>query len=74
MAAYCFTNSKGTKYYLYQRKNVELRGGQKQDIYFFAKDPARELGKDEVAVAEVPSDRMVEESTRNGFVYLKKKK
>lgn len=73
MAAYCFTNSKGTKYYLYQRKNVQLRGGQKQDIYFFSKESDRNLGPEEVAVTEVPADRKVEESTRNGFVYLKKK-
>ena len=35
--AYEFTNSKGTKYYLHF-KDVNLKGGRQQRIYFFARD------------------------------------
>lgn len=66
MAAYKFTNSKGVDYYLHT-KNVTLRGGKVQPIYFFAKT---ERPAD--AVAELPAGYEVVENQRNGFVILKK--
>ncbi|HMS32140.1 MAG TPA: hypothetical protein PKA29_02585 [Candidatus Saccharibacteria bacterium] len=65
--AYAHTNSKGVKYYLH-KKDVQLRGGKLQTIYYFAKD---ERPAD--ALDAVPADRIVEENSRNGFLYLKKK-
>ena len=65
--AYAHTNSKGVKYYLH-KKDVQLRGGKMQTIYYFAKD---ERPAD--ALDAVPADRKVEENPRNGFLYLKKK-
>ena len=35
--AYEFTNSKGVKYFLHF-KDVNLKGGREQRIYFFARD------------------------------------
>ncbi len=35
--AYEFTNKKGVKYYLHSR-DVTLKGGRRQTIYFFARD------------------------------------
>jgi hypothetical protein len=37
MAAYAHTNSKGQTYFLHS-KNVTLRGGRKQMIFFFARE------------------------------------
>ena len=67
MAAYKHTNSKGVTYYLHS-KNVVLRGGKEQTIYYFAKD---ERPAD--AVSALPADREVQENPRNGFLTLKKK-
>ncbi len=64
--AYKHTNSKGVTYYL-NSKNVTLRGGKKQMIYYFSKDDRKETGTD------LPSDRKVEENPRNGFLTLKRK-
>ena len=66
--AYAHTNSKGVTYYLH-KKDVQLRGGKLQTIYYFAKD---ERPAD--AIDAVPADRQVDENPRNGFLYLKKKK
>ncbi len=65
--AYSHTNSKGVTYYLHS-KDVTLRGGKQQRIYYFAKDtrPAD-------AVDELPDPYMVVENPRNGFLTLKKK-
>ena len=65
--AYSYTNSKGVTYYLHS-KVVTLRGGKQQRIYYFAKDV-----RDKEAVDELPSDRVVNENPRNGFLTLKKK-
>lgn len=66
MAAYTHTNSKGVTYYLHS-KNVTLRGGKQQTIYFFAKD---ERPAD--AVEKLPEGYGVQENPRNGFLTLKK--
>lgn len=65
--AYSHTNSKGVTYYLHS-KEVTLRGGKQQRIYYFAKDV-----RPNEAVDELPSDRVVQENPRNGFLTLKKK-
>ena len=65
--AYSHTNSKGVTYYLHS-KEVTLRGGKLQRIYYFAKDV-----RPDDAVDELPDDRKVEENPRNGFLVLKKK-
>ncbi|HEU5187550.1 MAG TPA: hypothetical protein VFT87_03535 [Candidatus Saccharimonadales bacterium] len=67
MAAYKYTNSKGVDYYLHT-KNVTLRGGKVQPIFYFAKD---ERPAD--ALAELPEGYEVIENPRNSFVILKKK-
>lgn len=64
--AYEFTNSKGVKYYLHY-KDVNLKGGRKQRIYFFARD-IRSGSLD-----EVPAGYKVEETKRTGMPILKKK-
>ncbi len=66
MAAYTHTNSKGVTYFLHS-KNVVLRGGKEQRIYFFAKD---ERPAD--AVSALPEGYGVQENPRNGFLTLKK--
>ena len=65
--AYSHTNSKGVTYYLHS-KEVTLRGGKVQRIYYFAKDV-----RPNEAVEELPEDRVVMENPRNGFLTLKKK-
>ncbi len=69
MAAYEHTNSKGVTYYLH-KQDVQLRGGKKQTIYFFAKKAKNDKG----TPTELPEDRTVQENPRNGFLTLKKKK
>ncbi len=66
MAAYSHQNSKGVTYYLHT-KEVTLRGGRLQRIYWFAKqeDPA-------TAQPEVPAGYRVVENERNGFLTLKR--
>lgn len=64
--AYSHTNSKGVTYYLHS-KDVTLRGGKQQTIYYFAKDTRPE------AIDELPSKYKVIENPRNGFLTLKKK-
>lgn len=62
--AYSFKNSKGVTYYLHERETT-LKNGQKQTIYFFArevKDGARD---------SLPAGRVVAE-TPNGLPVLKK--
>ena len=64
--AYAHTNSKGVTYYLHT-KEVTLRGGKQQRIYYFAKDtrPAD-------ALDELPAGYQVVENPRNGFLTLKR--
>jgi hypothetical protein len=63
--AYEFTNSKGVTYYLHF-KDVNLKGGRQQRIYFFAKD-VRPGSLD-----EVPAGFKVMETERTGMPILKK--
>lgn len=65
--AYKHTNSKGVTYYL-NSKEVTLRGGKKQTIYYFSKDQRPE------AVNAVPAGMMVDENQRNGFLTVKRVK
>ena len=62
--AYSTTNSKGTTYYLHS-KDVTLRGGRKQKIFYFARDVR------DGALDSVPDGYKVSES-RNGLPVLKK--
>jgi hypothetical protein len=64
--AYAFTNSKGVTYYLHF-KDVNLKGGRQQRIYFFARD-VRDGSLD-----AVPDAYKVVETTRTGMPILKKK-
>jgi len=66
MAAYQHTNSKGVTYYL-NSKEVTLRGGKKQTIYYFSKDERPE-GTD------LPAGFSVNENARNGFLTVSRKK
>ncbi|MEK7513671.1 MAG: hypothetical protein AAB580_02180 [Patescibacteria group bacterium] len=63
--AYAYKNAKGVTYYLHF-KDVTLRGGKKQRIYFFARD-VRSGSLD-----EVPSGYAVMETQRTGMPVLKK--
>ena len=63
--AYSHTNSKGVTYYLHQ-KDVTLRGGKQQRIYYFAKDERPE------AIDDLPEGYGVVENPRNGFLTLKR--
>jgi len=65
--AYSYTNKKGTTYYLHF-KDVTLRGGRKQRIYFFARDVR------DNALDEVPAGYEVMETERTGMPVLKKSK
>ena len=64
--AYEFTNSKGVKYYLHF-KDVNLKGGRQQRIYFFARDVR------DGALDDVPDAYKVIETERTGMPILKKK-
>jgi hypothetical protein len=64
--AYKHTNSKGVTYYL-NSKNVTLRGGKMQMIYYFSKDERKDTGTD------LPDGMSVNENPRNGFLTLKRK-
>lgn len=63
--AYKHTNSKGVTYYL-NSKEVTLRGGKKQTIYYFSKDQRPEA-------CDLPADRQVKENPTNGFLTVSKK-
>ena len=66
MANYSHTNSKGVTYYL-NAKDVTLRGGKVQKIYYFSKDERPEG-------TELPENMEVNENPRNGFLTVKRKK
>ena len=66
--AYKHTNSKGVTYYL-NSKDVTLRGGKTQTIYYFSKDERPETGVD-----DVPEGMQVNENPRNGFLTVSRKK
>ncbi|MGD9129873.1 MAG: hypothetical protein PVJ09_05295 [Candidatus Woesebacteria bacterium] len=63
--AYSYTNSKGVTYYLHTRE-VTLKNGRVQRIYFFARDIR------DGALEEVPAGYMVVETKRTGMPVLKK--
>lgn len=63
--AYSYTNSKGQTYYLHTRE-VTLKNGRVQRIYFFARDIR------DGALEEVPAGYMVVETQRTGMPVLKK--
>jgi len=56
-------NSKGTTYYLHT-KDVKLRGGRMQKIFFFSKDSAGSI--------DMPNGYKVIENKRTGLPLLKK--
>lgn len=63
--AFEFKNSKGTSYYLHSRV-VELKGGRKQTIYYFA----REVRPG--ALDSLPAGYKVVETPKTGMPILKK--
>lgn len=65
--AYEFTNKKGVTYYLHF-KDVNLKGGRIQRIYFFCRDVRAD------SLDEVPDAYEVMETERTGMPILKKKK
>jgi len=64
---YKHTNSKGVTYYL-NSKDVTLRGGKLQTIYYFSKDERAE------GIAAVPAGMQVNENPRNGFLTVSRNK
>jgi hypothetical protein len=64
--AFHFKNSKGISYYLHS-KEVTLKGGRKQRIFFFARDVRPE------ALDAIPEGYKVIETTKTGMPILKKK-
>lgn len=65
--AYSYKNSKGQTYFLHSRE-VTLRGGRQQRIYWFAKAVTEDRALD-----EVPEGYEVMESQRTGLPILRKK-
>lgn len=63
--AYQFKNSKGVTYYLHSRV-VDLKGGRKQTIYYFA----REIRPG--ALDSLPEGYKVVETPKTGMPILKK--
>lgn len=63
--AYKFTNSKGTDYYLHS-KEVSLRSGRKQRIYYFAKEVKAD------SIDQIPVGFKVVENDRTGLPVLKR--
>ena len=62
--AYSHKNSKGKTYYLHS-KDVTLRGGRNQTIYYFAGDQRSNA-------CDLPGGRVVVESARTGLPLVKK--
>jgi hypothetical protein len=65
--AFQFKNSRGSVYFLHH-KEVELKGGRKQVIFYFGKEV--KAG----ALDQVPEGYEVAETERTGMPVLKKKK
>jgi hypothetical protein len=63
--AFEHTNSKGQKYFLHM-KDVMLKGGRIQRIYFFARDVRPD------AIDALPAGYIVIENARTGLPVLKK--
>ncbi len=64
LSNYEHTNAKGVTYHL-NCKDVTLRGGKVQTIYYFSKDVRS-------TACGLPSDRKVVENPRNGFLTLRR--
>ena len=62
--AYSHKNSKGKTYYLHS-KDVTLRGGRQQTIYYFA-------GDERANACDLPAGKKVVESERTGLPLVKK--
>ncbi len=67
MSAFSYTNSKGQTYHLHKR-DVTLKNGRVQTIYFFARDVR------DGAIEAVPAGYEVMETKRTGMPVLKKSK
>ena len=65
--AFSHTNSKGQQYLLHQ-KDVTLKGGRQQRIYFFAKA----ISPKGTPLDSVPAGYVVVENPRTGLPVLKK--
>ncbi|MFA5792607.1 MAG: hypothetical protein WC897_01910 [Candidatus Gracilibacteria bacterium] len=63
--AYSVTNSKGQAYFLHG-KMVTLRGGRKQQIYYFARTEKADV------MESLPTGYKVTENKRTGLPMLKK--
>lgn len=63
--AYEFKNSKGVSYFLHS-KQVSLKGGRMQTIFYFARDVRPG------ALDSVPAGYMVVETAKTGMPILKK--
>ncbi len=63
--AFAHTNSKGQEYFLHM-KDVQLKGGRIQRIYFFARDIRAD------ACDAMPAGYVVVENPRTGLPVLKK--
>jgi hypothetical protein len=61
---YSHKNSKGVTYYL-NSKDVTLRGGKVQRIFYFSKDQRPEA-------CDLPDGMSVNENPRNGFLTVKR--
>ena len=61
--AYTFKNSKGKTYYLHT-KDVTLKGGRNQTIYYFAKDQRSNA-------CDLPAGKKVVENERTGLPFVK---
>ncbi len=61
--AYSFENSKGKTYYLHT-KDVTLKGGRNQTIYYFAKDQRSNA-------CDLPAGKKVVENERTGLPFVK---
>lgn len=61
---YSYTNSKGVTYYLHS-KDVKLKNGRMQTIYYFARDVR------DGALDKVPAGKEVIETKRTGMPVLK---
>lgn len=66
--AFTHQNSKGDTYYLHA-KDVTLRNGRKQRIFYFARAP-----KEGESLDAVPDGYKVGENQRTGLPFLSKKK
>lgn len=65
--AYSYKNAKGDTYHLH-KKDVTLRGGRRQTIYYFAREVRAG------AINAVPAGYEVMETKRTGMPVLRKKK